>query len=188
VGDKHLGGRRERGNPRANVHGDASDLPGDRLDLAGVHAGTNLDPQFLHGLGDRSRTAHASRRPVECGEEAVARGVDLPATEATEHGSHHPVVTLHQVPPPLVPELGCLLGGADDVREHHSGEHPIEVGFLVPDLRDETLDLVEKLVLVAHREEVVVPRKRNEAGASDLISDPSRLLHRVPGVAVAREH
>src|SRR5664280_2727976 len=38
-GDEHLGGTRERSNPRPDVDGDAADFVAVKLHFAGVHAG-----------------------------------------------------------------------------------------------------------------------------------------------------
>ena len=43
--DEDLGGAGERGDPGADVHGDAADVGAQQLDLAGVAAGADLESQ-----------------------------------------------------------------------------------------------------------------------------------------------
>ena len=71
-------------NPGADDDGDPADLPVDDLDLSGVDAGPNLEPQLTDTRGDRTRTADGPGGPVEGGEEPVAGGVDFDAAVTFE--------------------------------------------------------------------------------------------------------
>ena len=101
------GGRRDAGRDR---HGDATDLAAQLLNLADVDPGTHLDPDGLHG-GDYLEGALDGRpRRIEDGEEAVPRGVHLPAVMAAQGSAHERVVKLDEVAPPSVPKLDGHLG------------------------------------------------------------------------------
>ena len=50
--DEDLGCARGRGDPSADRHGDAPDLPVDQLTLARVHAGADLDPELADAVAD----------------------------------------------------------------------------------------------------------------------------------------
>ena len=82
--DQHLARSGERRDPCPGVHGDAADLLSVELTLAGVDSCTDLDSQITNCLAGGHRTADRTRRPVERGQETVARGVDLAATETLE--------------------------------------------------------------------------------------------------------
>src|SRR4029077_20638749 len=74
--DEHLGRPGERADTRADCNGDPCDIVSVELDLAGVKACSDLDPERFRTAHDGMRTSHRSRRPFEGGEEAVAQGLD----------------------------------------------------------------------------------------------------------------
>src|SRR5438477_4237938 len=90
--DEHLARPGERGDPCPGVDGDAADLRPVELTFAGVDTGADLDAQLPDSLAGRERTADGARRPVEGGEEAVARRVHLAAAEAVELAPDRAVV------------------------------------------------------------------------------------------------
>src|SRR5207253_4102946 len=92
VRDENLASSGERSNPGTYVHRDPADLVVDRLDLAGMKARTHLQAKRSHRLADRQGAPYAAGRAIERSEEAVARGVDLGASVASEHRSDHGVV------------------------------------------------------------------------------------------------
>jgi hypothetical protein len=61
---------------------------------------------------------------------------------------------VEQLSPPMVAERRRPLGGADDVREQHRGQHPFEVGT-APLAGEELLDVVEQRLGVTDPEHVV---------------------------------
>ena len=146
--DQDLGRGRKRRDPRADIHGDPSDLAADRLDLARVHPAAYLEPEVSNRFADRLCAPDAARGAVERGEEPVAGRVDLGPAEPAEERSNGAVMTFDEIAPAAVAELRGLRRRPDDVGEHHGREHAVEVGLLVADLRHEPLDLVEQLVLV----------------------------------------
>jgi hypothetical protein len=62
------------------------------LDLARVHAGSDLETERPHGVDRCSRAPDSARRAVEDREEPVSRRIDLPAAVGRELGSHHGLV------------------------------------------------------------------------------------------------
>src|SRR5207247_9772508 len=65
------------------------------------------------------------RRAVERREEAVAGGVDLFAPRSHQLAPNEGMVALEQFSPPRVAYFHRCHGGANDVGEHHRGQHPV---------------------------------------------------------------
>ena len=121
-----------RHHPRADVDRDATDLLTGRLDLAHVHACSDLDPVALEVPLDRERALDGIRRLLEGGEEPVAGGVDLAAVEALEPGADDPMVRLDHLVPSAIAELGRQLGRPDDVREQDRRQDPSALSVAPP--------------------------------------------------------
>src|SRR4029453_16455198 len=68
----------------ARVYRDPVNLAARELDLAGVQAGADFEPEAAHGIADPAGAAHGGARPVKSGQESVARRVDFPAAGAVE--------------------------------------------------------------------------------------------------------
>jgi hypothetical protein len=66
------------------VDGDPTDLSSCDLDLADMKACPDLDPEVLDRLRDGAGTPHSLRGYFEGREHAIARGVDLAATEVLQ--------------------------------------------------------------------------------------------------------
>jgi hypothetical protein len=85
-------------------------------------------------------------RAVEVGEEAVAGRVHLTATEAYELTADELVVTLEELAPGTVSQLGGVLARSDDVGEEDGREDAVSVGFCpaagLPDLVQKALDVL----------------------------------------------
>jgi hypothetical protein len=77
-GDEHLPGLREGSDTGDCMHGDAADVAGLALDLARVDAGADQQPVVLGAVANCGGAPDSARRTVEEGQEAVARGRDLP--------------------------------------------------------------------------------------------------------------
>ena len=78
----------ERGNPGADVYGDAADVVSDQLALAGVNPGAQCQAEPIL-IGDRGASApDRAGRTIERGEETVARSLDLLPPEAIERGPY----------------------------------------------------------------------------------------------------
>jgi hypothetical protein len=96
---QNLTGTGERGDARTNVNGNAADIVANNLALAGMQAGANLNPQRPYFFGYCAGAAHAARRTVERGENAVAGGLDFTAAKASKVTADRRVVMFEQVAP-----------------------------------------------------------------------------------------
>ena len=86
----------ERRDPRADVDREPGDVVRLHLDLAGVDARPDLEPELADRVADRERAADRPRRAVECREEPVAGRLDLVAAEPLELPPGHPVMLVEQ--------------------------------------------------------------------------------------------
>jgi hypothetical protein len=117
--------------------------------------GSKLDPEIAHRVADGHRASHCANRPVERGQEPVARGVHFASSEPAELGAYLRVVVSQERQPPVISELGRLRCRANDVGEHHGREDAIEFGLFYADLLHEPVDLVEQPVPLADPEEMI---------------------------------
>src|SRR5271167_88160 len=62
----------ERADPSADVDGEAGEILADRLTLAGVYAGPQLDPQLGGSIAQRLRTTDGLRWAVEHRQRSIA--------------------------------------------------------------------------------------------------------------------
>jgi hypothetical protein len=108
-----------------------------------VHARTDLEPERLYGLRDRLRASDRPSGPVERREEAIPGRVDLLPAVSREHPADDRVMSLQELAPSPVAELGRLCGRTDDVREHHGSEYAIEPCLLLHQIANEASDLPE---------------------------------------------
>ena len=67
----------ERSHAGSDVDGDTADAVRGSLDLSRVTAGSHFDVELANRPADLERALDRARRPVEGGEESVARRVDL---------------------------------------------------------------------------------------------------------------
>src|SRR5262245_3417414 len=108
--------------------------------------GADGQAKLAHSVDDRTGAADSPRRPVERGEEAVARGVDLAPAEPQQLPAHQVVVALQQVAPVPVADLDRLGRRFDDVGKQDGSEHPVGLHVLpaagLPDVGQESLDVV----------------------------------------------
>ena len=125
AGHEDLAGLRTCGDARADVHGDARNLPVRHLDLARVQSRSDLETKWPDRVHDRLRAADASRRPVERREEAVARRIDLTPVVAHQLATDRSVMLLEEVTPATVTELGDELGRAREIREEDGRESSV---------------------------------------------------------------
>jgi hypothetical protein len=138
----------------ADVYGDATDVVAAMLDLAGVDAGSDLQAERPDRLLDRLRAADRSRRAIEGGQHAITGRLDLSATVPVQLTSNDSVVTVQKLRPMLVSQARSDLGGANDVGEQHSRQHP--AGFRRREPSGEKLfDRVEDRVDVPDEEDRV---------------------------------
>jgi len=117
AGDEHLAVGGLCGDARRDVDRDAADVVSHLLDLTGVHACPDLQPDAPQILDRRVGETYRPARPVEHGEEPVAGRVQLGAAELREAPPDQRLMALEQVLPVLVTERRCTLGRSDDVGE-----------------------------------------------------------------------
>ena len=110
------------------MHGHTGDVGVAHLDLAGVQSGAYLESDLTDRIADGTGAGDRPRRTVEQHEEAVTHRLDLPPTEALDLASHLVVVTLEDLGPPLVPQIGGAGGGPGDVCEQHRCEDALVPG------------------------------------------------------------
>src|SRR5260370_12352791 len=60
-----LAGTGQPSDARANMHGKAADVVAHPLALAGVDAGSDLEPRLAQAIADGDGAADGARRPVE---------------------------------------------------------------------------------------------------------------------------
>src|SRR5262249_39540859 len=125
AGDEHLTRLRERADARADVDREPADVIADRLALAGVQAGAQLEPQSLQLVANRERAADRARRTVERREEAVAKRLHRPAAVTHELVATERVVALEQRAPGAVTEPSGGGSRADDVGEEDGRKHAV---------------------------------------------------------------
>src|SRR5207245_10346384 len=105
-------------------------------------------------VAERAGAADRTCRPIERREEAVSCRVDLSAAKAFERDAHDAVMLGQEIAPLEVAERHRALGGSDDVREEHGGQHAIGIGTAAH-TSEELLELVEDGVSAEERPLVV---------------------------------
>lgn len=124
AGDEILDGARDQHLTRAarcryllsDLHRDARDVAVALLDLAGVRARPDLEPETLSPSRWQARAADGPGRTVEGGEETIRAALHLPPPEPFERGPDDSVVSADQF------ALAVLDGGRAFRRAHDGGE------------------------------------------------------------------
>jgi hypothetical protein len=88
----------------------------------------NVDADLAGGVAYRGAATDRARGAVEGGEDAVAGQLLFVSLEPRQLVAHGVIVAVEQRVPGSIAESGDPLGGADDIREHQSGEHPRVIG------------------------------------------------------------
>jgi hypothetical protein len=70
-----------------------------------MDARPDVDAHALQPSDDLESTFDRSTGLVECGEEPVACGIDLPPSMLAELSPDEGVVSCYELPPPTIPEL-----------------------------------------------------------------------------------
>ncbi len=83
-----LAGTGQPSDARANMHGKAADVVAHPLALAGVDAGSDLEPGLAQAIADGDGAADGAGRPIESGEESVTGRCDLLPAEVFELATH----------------------------------------------------------------------------------------------------
>src|SRR5688500_19557832 len=131
-----------------------------------MQAGPDLDAEGANGLTDAGRAPYRSGRSIEGGEGAVAGALDDSPTKTGDFVGSYRVVCVQEVTPPCITELCNPLGRRDDVGEQDRREHAV-VFWRAARSCQEGLDLAERSVLVAGKEQAVGAWKLDVFRAAD---------------------
>jgi hypothetical protein len=146
---------------------DTAKLVADDFTLTGMHTGSHLNSERFDCLDDGPSATDRTRWPIEDGEEAIARRINLPTTVALELLTHDKVVVFKQFFPSAVPDLRCAAGGADHVSEEDGCKHSVGLGS-APRAGQESLYLIADRVSVSNPQGVILARKLYVFGAWDM--------------------
>src|SRR5215471_5069134 len=83
--NQHFARRRKTSDARADVHRDPGNVVAYELAFPGVQATAHVKTERAHRIADRTGATNRTRRPIEGGEEAVTRGVDLTHAVLPQH-------------------------------------------------------------------------------------------------------
>src|SRR5207253_1400894 len=121
---------------------------------------------------DRLGAVDRSRRPVEGGQESVARRLDLPAAETAERLPDGSLMTLEQLTPAAIAELRGGAGGVDDVGEQDRREHPLGLRRVATP-RQELLHLTKGDLRALVPDGVIVAGQLHELGVRYVLGQPA---------------
>src|SRR5829696_1681342 len=166
--DQDLAGAGERRHARADVHRHAGHVVAHDLDLAGVDARANLEPQLSGAVAGLARAPDRARRPVEGGEEAVPERLDLVTLECAQGLADDRVVRRDPIAPAAIPERGGAIRRAHDVGEEDRLQHPLRA-VRAARAEQEVLDLIHERAYVADHRQVVSPGELDIARSRDVV-------------------
>src|SRR6266496_2083359 len=106
LGHQDFGGAGQTAHAGSDVDGDASDLAVNDIALAGVDPGADLDSKWPYRIDNCPGAADRPRWPIERSEEPITRGVHFLPPVAGQESTHHGVVSLDQVTPAPVAQIG----------------------------------------------------------------------------------
>src|SRR5450631_3208308 len=154
-GNDDLAGPRERSDTSADVNGQAAEVLSDRLALACMDAGPQLDAQLRDPVTQRLSAAHRHSRPIKRRQRIIADVLDHPPAVLWYDTVYELVVALEDLAPCAIAQLRCARRRGHYVREQDACQHPVRRGEL-DRARDEPLDLIDDGVQVAKPEVMVV--------------------------------
>ena len=109
--NEHFPGTCQSRYARSDVDGDAPELVAHDFALAGMQAGSHLDPERVDIVRNGAGTADGASGPVECRQKPVACGVNFTATEGVKFATNQGVMDIKQiVPAPITDARGFLCG------------------------------------------------------------------------------
>ena len=91
-----------------------------------MDACSHPETELRRAADDREGAANRTCRPVETGQEAIARGVQLLSVVELQVAADQRVVGLEQRTPASIAHLGGESRRVGDVGEHDRGQHSIE--------------------------------------------------------------
>ena len=104
--DKYLTGARQVSNARCDMNAESADVISAPLDLPGVQAGPDLDPEATHRISDRACARDGACGAVEGGDHAVACVLHRGAAIALELPSNGAVVPVERRAPRAIAQPG----------------------------------------------------------------------------------
>ena len=119
-----------------------------KFDLASVAAGADAQTELANRCAQGLGAADGPRRPVEGRQQAIPRGVDVPAPVPFDLPPRELVMLADKLGPAGVANLGQPLGRADDVGEQDGRKDAVQA-WPVPPAGQECLDLIDDRVHVA---------------------------------------
>ena len=99
------------------MHSHAGNVVSANFDLSRMQSSPDTKVQWTQRIPNGQCALDGPPRTVECGHEAVADRLHLTTSEPLELRPHRLIMSIEEVTPPVVSELACQLGGADDVSE-----------------------------------------------------------------------
>src|SRR5262249_34125870 len=142
LGDQNFARRGKSGSASADMHSNACEIGADDLAFPSVQAAPYLKSELPHCIPDCAGAADGSSGPVESSEEAVARGVYLPAAVLLKHVADLRIKRLKQLTPPMIAKLCRALCRTHDVGKQDRSEHAIRRARLAPS-RQKLFDVIE---------------------------------------------
>ena len=126
----------------------------------------------------RMARAHSIAPPgaVEGGHEAVAHGLHFTTAEPFYLSAYALVVTIEEVPPACIPELGRPVRGAHDVGEHHGRQDSFSTGTTT-NASQELFYVVEHRTGIADPMQRIDTRKFDVLGASNVLRQIATVFH-----------
>src|SRR5438445_2666951 len=157
---------RERAKPLADMDGDAGNVTGSELYLAGMNAGSHGESKTGNRVPESACAADRSCWRVEGRERPIAHGLHDSTAVPCQFAPDQAVVLLEELAPAGVTDVGGLLGGTDEVGEQHAEEDPTHIRC-APFASEELLDLVQERVGVTDPEQVLATWEFDELGVRD---------------------
>ena len=159
------------------MHRQASDVPAPYLDLAGMQAGPDLEPEVRGDLHQGHRAADALGRRGEAGHHAVARVLDMDAVVAAQQALDVHVELVEHVAPLAIAGSGRVPSRIDDVGEEHRGQRPF--GRVPAAARQEFLHLIDDALEFTGPGQHVRAREGDEACRGNRFAQVAPVFHQV---------
>src|SRR5215210_4126803 len=129
--DEYFAGAGERRDACADGHRDTCELVVADLALADMNPRAHLNSERTKRVADCRGGMDGARRSVECGEEAVSRGVELSTSVARKFAADRSMMALEEVPPARISHTRHEFGRTDDVGEQDGCQYAARLSSLV---------------------------------------------------------
>src|SRR5690242_8743880 len=129
--DEYFAGTSERCDAGADGHRDTRELVVADLALADMNPRAHVDSERAKRVADCSGGMDRARRSVECGEEAVTRGVEFSTSIARKLVADRRMMALQEIPPPRISHTRHEFRRTDDVGEQDGCQHAARLRSLL---------------------------------------------------------